>query len=417
MANAAVLRPVDSSGRVQIVASRFTTPGGSGGEGPRFSRSLLAAASNGQVAELSGSGSAGMGNIAESIVVMNIASALCVPIMLGAARVEATPNAPPGTGGGTVALYLYLDSRGHAAPRPRANAAPFCVALGRMTGLALANLKRIEIERRQASIEADLNAAVAAQQWILPERTRQVGPVCYTGESRPGRFVGGDFFDVIDLGDGRVAVSLGDVCGKGMGACVLMTATQGFLHASLREHGDVQRALNAVNRYVSSRTPDERFVTAWVAVMDLGAGTLTYIDAGHGYALLRSDIQPLAVGDAPPIDMDATTPIPSIPVELRAGDGLPIGVEPAFNYRAATVALPASGRLMVVSDGVIEQTGIVQSPEGGLSQEEFGLNRLKVALADASRDGDTVADLFAAVVNHAGTTQLADDATAVLVRW
>ena len=59
-------------------------------------------------------------------------------------------------------------------------------------------------------------------------------PFRCTGESRAGRHVGGDFFDVISLSDGRLAVAMGDVTGKGIPASVLMTATQGFLHASLQ---------------------------------------------------------------------------------------------------------------------------------------------------------------------------------------
>lgn len=394
LTNAAVLRPVDASGRVQIVASRFK-PGSAGpdrsaGDPPRFSRSLLAAAANGQVAEIQ----AGGFDTSESIVTMNITAALCVPIVLGGsgARTVADP-----LGGATVAAYLYLDSRGPGSPRPRPNAAAFCVALGRMTSLALANLKRVEIERRQAIIESELSAAAAVQKWILPQRSQCVGAFRCTGESRPGRFVGGDFFDLIDLDDERLAITLGDVTGKGVAASVLMTATQGFLHAALREHGDVTRALTAVNRYVATRTPDERFVTAWLGVADRRAGKITYIDAGHGYAILQ--------------------PAGGEPVSLTGGDGLPIGVERDFSFRAVTIDLPPSGRLLVVSDGLIEQIGLVQTPQGKLEQEQFGLDAVKRTLASAPMDADAIEQIFAAVVHHAGTSQLADDATAVQVRW
>lgn len=388
MGNAAVLRPVDQAGRVQVVASRWASAAGTGREDtPRFSRSLLNAAATGQVAELQ-STMASAGDIAQSIVAMNITAALCVPITLGSRA-----DAP----GGTIAFYLYLDSRGQHAPRPRTNAAQFCVALGRMASLAMANLKRIEIERRQAMIEADLDAAAATQRWILPPRQQSLAGIVCVGESRPGRYIGGDFFDLIELSDGRLAVALGDVAGKGVAAGVLMTATQGFLHALLREHGDVARALNAVNKFVSVRTPDERFVTAWIGVIDRAAGTLTYIDAGHGYALLH--------------------PVGVTPSDLRGGDGLPIGVDPEFNYRATSVPLPEHGRVLVVSDGIIEQTGVVQNPDGTLAHDQFGLENLRNALASAAMDADTVGDLFATLINFAGTIQLADDATAVLITW
>jgi len=385
MTHAAVLRPVDATGRVQVIASRFPRAGGASAPDPtRFSRSLLNAAASGQVAELQ----AGMANTSESIVQMNISAALCVPIVLGSKL--------DGGGSATIAAYLYLDSRGPMAPRPRPNAAPFCVALGRMASLALANLKRIEIERRQAVIESELNAAAAVQKWILPQRDVCVGAFKCTGESRPGRYVGGDFFDLIDLGEDRIAIALGDVTGKGVAAGVLMTATQGFLHAALSEHGDVDRAVAAVNRFVSSRTPDERFVTAWIGVADKRNRRLTYCDCGHGYALLH-----VPGGE---------------PTGLTGGDGLPIGVMRDFHYRSVTVELPESGRLLVVSDGLIEQPGIVQG-QSGLEQDQFGLENVSKTLAQIPGDADAVAQLFAAVINHAGTSLLADDATAVMVRW
>jgi len=76
------------------------------------------------------------------------------------------------------------------------------------------------------------------------------------------------FFDVIDLGNDRMAVALGDVSGKGVEASVLMTATQGFLHAALQLHGEPARAVTAANAFVAPRRPDCRFVTLWVAVLD-----------------------------------------------------------------------------------------------------------------------------------------------------
>lgn len=381
MSNAAFLRPVDNAGRVQIVSSRYVNTGGAP-EPPSFSRSLLAAAANGQVAEVQALG----GDIAQSIVAMNITAALCVPIVLGA-RAEM---------GGTIAGYLYLDSRGRNAPKPRPNAAPFCVALGRMASLALANLKRIEIERRQASIEAELAAAAATQKWILPARQQCIGAIECFGESRAGRYIGGDFFDIIDLGNGRLAVALGDVSGKGVAAGVLMTAAQGYLHACLVEHGDVGRAIAATNRFVCSRTPDERFVTMWVGVININDRTLSYIDAGHGYAMMF--------------------PEGGEPVDLRGGTGVPIGVEPTFQYSAVSTQLPEHARLLVVSDGLIEQTGVVQAADGSLTQDQFGVDAVKAAVKNSSI-ADAIDGLFGAIIHHAGTDQLADDATAVLVKW
>lgn len=370
--NALVLRPIDTAGKVEVVASQLAA--NQQGE-ITFSRSLIAAAANGEVAEIS---QAGGGTISQSMVAMKINAALCVPIMLGRSPAQ----------------YLYLDSRGALASTIRPQGSNFCVALGRMASLALANLKRIEMERRAERIDYDLRAAAEAQKWILPQRHSAIGPFTCVGESRPGQYVGGDFFDIIDLGNGRLAVAVGDVTGKGVAASVLMTATQGYLHASLLDHGDPERAVTALNRFVSPRRDVSRFVTMWVGVFDRPAGTLKYIDAGHSYAVMIAG------------DGTVTT--------LDNGAGLPIGVDDTHRYTAETVRLPASGRVMVVSDGIIEQPGLIQH-DGRMEDAQFEMAGVIDTLRSAG--SDAVADLFAAVVQHAGTDSLADDATAVLVRW
>jgi sigma-B regulation protein RsbU (phosphoserine phosphatase) len=386
--NAAVLRPADNAGRFEVLLAEVKQTGhgtsrrggddaGDDAPPPAFSRSLLAAAAGGNVAELADGGAGAPAS--QSIAQLGISAALCVPLMLG--------DAP--------AAFLYLDARGNAPVTMRPGATEFCVALGRIASLALANLKRIDIERRQALIETELEAAAIAQRWVLPRRVNRVGAFRITGESKPGQYVGGDFFDVIDLGGGKLAVAIGDVAGKGVSASVLMTATQGYLHASLREHGEPARAVDAVNRFVGPRREGSRFVTMWVGVFDPSAGRLTYVDAGHSYALMRD----AATGQLTPLDR---------------GRGLPVGLDDDATYAAEIVALPAAGSVVLVSDGIIEQSAAGAS--AGTDGAAFDMTGVQRSL-EAGGSGDQVTALFAAVVDHAGTDQLSDDATAVLTQW
>jgi serine phosphatase RsbU (regulator of sigma subunit) len=379
--NAAMLRPLDAAGTVEVIAAR-RDPADEGSA--IFSRSLLAAASTGVVAELSGARDAGDENIASSIVQMKIDAALCVPLMLGQ----------------TVAAYLYLDSRSGSRPshrRLRPNAAAFCTALGRMASLALSNLKRIDMERRQVKMEAELSAAAAAQRWILPKRESALSGFTVTGESRPGAYVGGDFFDLIVLSDTKLAVALGDVTGHGIAASVLMTAAQGFLHAALQEHADAARAVADLNRFVNPRRSDDKFVTAWVAVFDSEANTISYVDAGHGYALM--------------LDPGGGTTM------LAEGDGLPIGLFADAEYKTVTKPLAPGGRAVVISDGLVEQYGPVHRDDGTTANEQFHVANVARVLSETPPDADPVTALFDAVVKHAATPHLQDDATAVLVKW
>jgi serine phosphatase RsbU (regulator of sigma subunit) len=302
--------------------------------------------------------------------------------------------------GQTVAAYLYLDSRSGSRPshrKLRPNAAAFCTALGRMASLALSNLKRIDIERRQAKFESELSAAAAAQRWILPKRESALCGFAVTGESRPGAYVGGDFFDVIVLSDTKLAVALGDVTGHGIAASVLMTAAQGFLHAALQEHADAAKAVSDLNRFINPRRADDKFVTAWVGVFDCGAGTMSYVDAGHGYALM--------VNPDGSFDM------------LAEGEGMPIGLFVDAEYTSVTKPLAPGGRALVVSDGIVEQYGTVQAADGTVSNEHFNVAGVQRVVSATAAGADPVTALFEAVAQHAGTTTFQDDATVVLVKW
>jgi serine phosphatase RsbU (regulator of sigma subunit) len=379
LTNAAMLRPIDpSSGQIEVIAARLS-PAAASTPHATYSRSLINAASNGVVAEIGGSTMSE--DVSHSIVQMKINSAICVPLMLGT----------------TVAAYLYLDSRGTMMQQLRPNASAFCVAIGRMASLALANLKRLDMEKREERIKIDLAAASVAQKWIMPSRSSCYGPFECTGESKPGQYVGGDFFDIIELSSNRLAVAVGDVAGKGIAASVLMTATQGFLHACLEQNGgDVGRAVTELNKFVKPRRPESKFVTMWVGVLDAEKRTISYVDAGHSYALLRR--------------ADGTTF-----EQLQEGHGLPVGLDEAGDYAAATAPFNPGDELVLVSDGIIEQHGLVQREDGSLSKEQFEVSGVRRAMSNAG--ADLVEDLFAAVVAHAGTTNLADDATAVLVKF
>jgi serine phosphatase RsbU (regulator of sigma subunit) len=374
-----VLRPVDADGRIDLIAARRSSASIS------YSRSLIAIATAGHVAELA----PGQSGAAHSISNLHIDAALCVPLMLG-------PSA---------AALLYLDTRGGgdesapAASRTRRQwpaIVSFCVALGRIASLALANLKRIDMERRAALMETELRAAAEAQRWILPRRHVCVGQIRCAGESRPGRHVGGDFFDLIELPGSRLAVTLGDVAGKGIAASVLMTATQGFLHAALLQHGRPDAAVTQLNRFLIPRLAGDRFVTLWVGVLDPAARQLHYVDAGHGYALLlHPDEQP--------------------PVRLDAGDNLPLGVAADLQYQSAAIEVAANDQLLVVSDGIIEQPA--PSLQAGAAPVQFGISGVARIVPQLISAPDAIEEIFRSVIAHAGTASLADDATAVLLRW
>ncbi len=377
-ANAAVLKARDLSGSIGVIASRGEAfrGVGEGGSLP-VSRTLVEEAALGSPALLMASGAIDVD--AMSVAQLGIDEALCVPLMIG-----------PSIGG-----YLYLDNRaGERQSDTRGverEATAFAVGLGRLASLAFANLRRMDLERRQATHDAEMAAAEEAQRWILPPRQGTHEGLSYEGICRPGRGIGGDFFDIIPLGAGRVGVALGDVTGKGVAASVLMTAAQGFLHAQLTEHGDPARAVGELNAFVARRQPMQRFLTLWVGVIDVARGEARYVDAGHGYALLRR-------GDGGVERLDE-------------GDALPVGVAPERDvWGASSVRLGSGDGLLIVSDGVVEQPSRIDG-----RRDLFGMGRVSGWL-QKREDGWSLDTLLGEVEMHGGTTNLADDATAVMLR-
>jgi len=367
LSNAVLLRPTDGLSAFDVVAADM--PPGKTSAAGTFSRSLVTAAAHGEVAEIEGGAGDAYG---QSLLQMNVTAAICAPLMLGAAP----------------AAFLYLDSRGGPPRMLRPNGSSFCAALARVASLALANMKRLEMEKRQSRIDAEMHAAAAAQKWIMPPREQTVAGLRIVGESRPGQYVGGDFFDVIRLADGKIGIALGDVSGKGVAASVLMTLTQGFLHAALLESGDPASAVTRLNAFIAPRRPASKFVTLWCGVIDPAAGQIHYVDAAHGYGLLRR--------------RDGTV------VPLNEGGGLPIGVMDDGIYEAEIAPFSAGDTLVVVSDGIVEQPA-----HGAEPRVEFGVEGVETMLA--SDLPDAVAALFAAVDAHARGEKLADDATALTV--
>lgn len=359
-ARAAVLRRLDASGQVALVAS-------SGDAGAfRFSRALIDQASAGHSAVMTMRQRDSQSAYSRSIAELEIHSALCAPVQVAGALVG----------------YVYLDARGRESAVQR-DAAGFCEALATAYAFALGESNRAELQRRQRDLAMELAAAREVQQLIVPPGSGRVGPVRYAVRINPGLFVAGDFFDVFALDGDRVAICMGDVSGHGIGPALLMAATQSYLHADLLRHGDPVQAVSAVNAFAAPRFSGGRFASAFVGVLE-PTGELNFIDAGHGHWLVRT-----AAGQ---------TRKPKLP------NHIPIGIEADHCYSSVRIQLDAGERLVLYSDGIFEQRSTTGVP--------FGLDRLAQSLA-ATRDPDEdVRGVFDSLQTYCGTGPLDDDATA-----
>ncbi len=334
-----------------------------------FSRSLLEEASSGHMACMMADRAMDYG---QSIADLNIHSALCAPVHIGS----------------SVAAFLYLDARGRES-EVLSDAMGFCQAVARILGLAMANFKRLELERRQKSLEVDLAAAREAQQFMTPADEGSLHGLTYASMMRPGRHASGDLFDFVSLPDDRVAVLVGDVSGKGVGAAILMAAAQSFLHATLVRYGDPGEAVTQLNRYVAQRSALNRFLSLWVGVIDVASSHLSYVDAGHGHWLRRR--------------ADGTVWIPDRPT------GLLVGIEEESQYKSHVTELVPGERIILFSDGVVEQ------PD--LNGNQFGMSQVVEIVSGNGTPLQDIETIITRLQSFAERPQLADDTTIVSVAF
>jgi serine phosphatase RsbU (regulator of sigma subunit)/anti-sigma regulatory factor (Ser/Thr protein kinase) len=201
--------------------------------------------------------------------------------------------------------------------------------------------------------EQELEVARLIQQNFLPRELPDLPGWQITAFYRPAREVGGDFYDVIPLPDGRVAFVVGDVTDKGVPAALVMSATRSVLRASAQRLLEPGAVLERVNEHLCPDMPEKMFVTCLYGVLDPESGHLRFANAGHDVPYVKT---------ARGID------------ELRAR-GMPLGLMPGMTYEEKDAMLEAGDSVLLHSDGVVE----AHDPD----REMFGFPRLKDTMASA----------------------------------
>src|SRR4051795_1262003 len=201
--------------------------------------------------------------------------------------------------------------------------------------------------------EQELEVARLIQQNFLPKELPDLPGWQIAAYYRPAREVGGDFYDVIPLPDGRVAFVVGDVTDKGVPAALVMSATRSVLRASAQRLIEPGVVLERVNELLCPDMPAKMFVTCLYGVLDPATGRLRFANAGH---------------DLPYVKTDGGV------VELRAR-GMPLGLMPGMLYEEKEAILAPGESVLLHSDGVVE----AHDPE----RDMFGFPRLKETMADA----------------------------------
>ncbi len=321
---------------------------------------------------------------AESVVIQGLRAVVAIPLY-------SSSRATADTGGaaiepGQLLGVIYLDSRRIAAFS--AIDRQILDALAVQAASILDNARLVERERERQRLEQELSIARSIQQALLPQGLNDFPHLAVTGAHYPCHEVGGDYFDVVPVGDDRTAILIADVSGKGLGAALVTTMLQGAL-SGMSTGADPVKVFCQINRLLCRHSEVGRYATMFIG--HIGSdGTFEYIKAGHPSPLL------LRQGKVS---------------ELYTEGSFPVGLIPEAEYACERMQLEPEDTLVLFSDGVTEAEN--------LNHELFEVSGLSEALSGL--DGVPVESVQKSILESVRTfsrgASQSDDITLLIVRY
>lgn len=202
---------------------------------------------------------------------------------------------------------------------------------------SLARARRLSLQLRRVShaYEHERRVAQRFQRAALPRSLPRVPGLVFSSFYRPGTdeaHVGGDWYDALVLADGRVMISIGDVCGSGLDAAVSMASVRQVVRGVAQVHADPAMLLDAADRTLQAENP-EGLVTAFVGVFDPVTSLLSYASAGHPRPIVRG--------------RDGT-------IRELPSSGTPLGLPVRMEREVHSIDFPIGSLLVLYTDGLTE---------------------------------------------------------------
>jgi len=247
-----------------------------------------------------------------------------------------------------------------------------------------------EVEERER-LEQDLRLAREIQESLLMAELPALPWIEARAVNVPSRSVGGDYYEVFDVEDGRFGFAVGDVSGKGVAAALLMSTLQSAFLGLCGVEKDLARICQRINDFLSRRTSPERFATFFLGRLHAdsgGAVRLEFVNAGHNPPLLLRDVS----------------------CRRLMGGGMPLGLFPDTGYEVQEARLGPGDLLVCYTDGVTEAMNA--------EEEMFGEDRLEEVLegCGGARADDVVRRVREAVSTHTRDEPQYDDLTLLVLK-
>jgi phosphoserine phosphatase RsbU/P len=265
--------------------------------------------------------------------------------------------------------------------------------VARQTGLALevselAHSLAAEAAQRER-VNREMEIAREVQERLFPQQMPNIPGASLAGSCRPALGVGGDYYDLIDLGDGRIGLAIGDVSGKGISAALLMASLRASLRGvALDNPRDFANLMHKVNRLVYEASASNRYATFFFAAYDPRSRRLDCVNAGHNPPLLLRRGQILRLDTGGPV----------------------VGLLPSAPYTEQALTLELGDLLILYTDGISEAMTH--------TDEEWGEDRL-IAAAREVQDRtapEILRALFAATDGFTAGAPQHDDMTLLVLK-
>ena len=261
--------------------------------------------------------------------------------------------------------------------------------LSAQAGVALERGRLIEEFAEKQRMQHDLEVARGIQQELFPKSNPVVEGYEIAGWNRSADETGGDAYDFIPLDDGRLAILLADATGHGIGAALVIAQGRSLLRAMLSVTQDLQTVVAGVNDLLGEDLDDDRFVTAFIGILDPKSHTIEYISGGQGPLIMLGPEG----------------------VDNRNANAMPFAVMPGMKYDLPECFEFAPGsRLVLMTDGFYEAADTNQEQYGEERVIEFLQQHAELPLMDL------IEALYAEIAKFTQGCPQADDLTAVLIR-
>lgn len=244
------------------------------------------------------------------------------------------------------------------------------------------------LEKKQA--EKEIGVAGEIQSSLIPHSFPDTDKYEMYGFSIPAKGVGGDYYDYIDFGNNKIAMTMFDVSGKGVPAALIMVMIRSILRTIASLDAETKHILECLNNTIAQEIVEDRYATGFYLLYDAEKGLMNYTNAGHGPLILyRASEDTFHFLDT---------------------EGMPVGIMPGVTYGQDFVTLESGDLAILYTDGITEAMN--------LQHEEFGMERLQNVIRTYKRESAReIANKILEEVNRfVGTAPQHDDETLLILK-